>query len=260
MKSNAKTQSATVPHTARRASAPSPKRRAIGLRSNARRRTARRSVADAAPPVNDGGLVKMDLSKRPDLNLLAFAENHIVEMAGNANFQRPIPTAPAFELLVEDFRLTVADFEAAKVALANASKAKDAARLSLTEGFTTRGNYVQTMSNGNALVISSSGLELRKPRTPLGQLPWPQDFRVELNGARGLMVLQWKAVPKAKGYAVRYRDVDSGEAWKEVPRTGKPKLELTNMEVKITYAFQVCALGGAGGQSLWSPEVIRAAA
>ncbi len=217
------------------------------------------AVGDPVPPVSDGGRVRMDLAARNNENLQGYVGNHITQMTGNPYFLLPDPPAPAFLTLFETFQSALAAAMSAKTVYDDALSARDAARAALVDGMNTRGAYVQASSKGNSNVIISSGLNVRNPRTPVGQLPPPVDLKAELNGTAGVMKLQWKAVPYARGYIVQCSLDVMPRVFTPLANTTKPRAEKP-LVLGETYVFRVAAFGGSTGQSYFSPEVIRGAA
>lgn len=213
-----------------------------------------------AAPVTDGAKVKMELATRSNENLIGFVQNHIAQMTGNVNFPTPSPSAVDLQASLDAVQVKLALVESLTTQLREARNQLDGARAVLETNMTTRGAYVQTASNGNSGVILSSGLEVKNPPAPTGQLPPPSDLQVHLNGVTGLMLLSWKPVPKAKNYAVQFSEAVTPRNWNALPNSDKSKLQIPNMDVGKTYAFRVAASGGSTGQSYWCPEVIRAAA
>jgi hypothetical protein len=217
------------------------------------------AVGDPGVPINEGAKVKMELSSRSNENLQGYVGNHITQMTGNPNFTTPAPTAPVFLGLFQTFQTALATAMSAKTAYEDALTARDAARAALVEAMNTRGAYVQTASNGNTNVIVSSGLNVRNAPTPVGQLAPPADLKAELNGVAGVVKLQWKATPNARGYLVQCSPDVHPREFTNLANTTKPRAQ-KELVVGETYVFRVAASGGSTGQSYWSPEVIRGAA
>jgi hypothetical protein len=121
---------------------------------------------------------------------------------------------------------------------------------------------VEVSSNGNPDVIATSGLPLRKSRAPVGQLPWPQNLKVEQSQVVGELIVRWAAVSKARGYLLQCAEVaaDLPRTWTNVYTGGKLVSNRKPLTPGKTYEFRVAALGGSTGQSEFSPVVSRMAA
>lgn len=212
-------------------------------------------------PSSDGAKVKMDIGTRTNDNLLAYIANHIAAMTDNANFETPLPPAPEFLTLYQDYQAAQAAVMAAKTTYDDAISERDAKRGLMTEGMNARGAYVQTASNGNRNVIISSGLNVRSTPTPVGILPPPVNLLIELNGTPGLMLLSWGRVPYARSYVIQCSPADTMErVWSPFKTSSSARLRADGLTLGKVYAFRIAAIGGSTGQSDWSAEVVRMAA
>lgn len=221
----------------------------------------RYALAAGELPVDDGAKIKLGLSGRSDDDLLPFCQAIVTAMAGNPNFPTPVPTALVFDAAVADFSTLLQAQRLARAAALQATTDKDAARSLLESLLVTRANYVQTESNGNASMILSAAMPLRATPTPTGVLPPPLNLRIDLNGTAGVMLVMWNLVAKARSYVVQCADATTAaREWSAVKTTNDRKLRLDGMVIGRLYAFRVAAIGGATGQSDWSPEVLRMAA
>ena len=219
---------------------------------------------DPAPttPPPGNAKVKLELASRTDANLAAFAEAHATAMTGNANFPTPTPPAAVFSQWLTDFEMMLSQYENAKVTLKNLTEQKDALRAGLCAVFSQRALYVEMTSNGDPDVIASSGLPLRMPPSPVGTLPFPGYLRVIQSQSVGELVVKWNAVASAKSYVLQCAEVVPGEppVWQQSYVGGKLTSLQKNLLPGKTYAFRVASIGGATGQSDWSPVVERMAA
>lgn len=213
-------------------------------------------------PPPGGAKVKLELAARSDSNLAAFAEAHVTAMTGNANFPTPTPSAAVFAQWLADFESMLSQYENARVALKNLTEQKDALRAGLCAVFSQRALYVEVASNGNADVIATSGLPLRNPPSPVGQLPSPENLRVLQSQSVGELVVKWNSVAAAKSYVLQCTEVVQGVApvWQQVYVGGKFTSSQKSLVPGKTYAFRVASVGGASGLSDWSPVVERMAA
>ena len=199
---------------------------------------------------------------RAPLHLAAFGESHTTAMAGNPNFPEPVPSMPDFAFFLGDFEGLLAKIENLRVEMKNLTEQKDRSRAALSAAFSQRGQYVEVSSNGNPDVIATSGLPLRKARTPVGQLPWPGGLKVEQSQVVGELIVRWAAVGKARGYLLQCAEVEADlpRTWTNVYTGGKLTSNQKPLTPGKTYEFRVAALGGSTGQSEFSPVVSRMAA
>lgn len=222
----------------------------------------RYAVADPVVlPSDEGAKVKLSLALRNNENVASYAGNHIAAMLGNANFPTPMPPAAEFDPVYDDFMAKLNTWLAAQTALRDASTALAQARVQLDSYLNARAAYVQSASNGNTNVIITSGFQVRNARTPVGELPFPTDLKLEPGGALGVMFLSWTPVTKARGYNIQWSFADTLERnWQPYETTTQARYKCTELELGKVYAFRIAAIGGTTGQSDWSAEVVRMAA
>ena len=215
----------------------------------------------AGLPVKQKAKIKLDLRGKADAQLAPFCQAIITAMEDNPNFPDPVPPSPIFNGTVENYATKLQRHLLAKAAALQAKNEKDIARALVEKQVNTRADYVQTRSGGDAAIILSAGMPLRATRSPIGDLPPPQNLRIELNGTAGLMILTWNRVPKSLSYVIQWSEAATAERnWISLKTTTDRKLLLTETVLGMTYAFRVATIGGASGQSQWSPEVLRMAA
>jgi hypothetical protein len=219
----------------------------------------RYAVSNPTPAGPEGGKVRLDNGNRTDSDLAAFAEAHREAMVNNLNFPNPVPPVALFDQWLGDFEAKLTELENLRVAMKNLTEQKDVMRATLQAGFAQRAQYVEMASNGNPDIIATSGLPLRRPPTPVGQLPWPQNLRVEVAQVNGEVVVRWLSVGSARGYMLQCAEVVPNEPrnWHLAYTGGKFSTILTGLVPGKTYEFRVAALGGTNGQSAWSPVVAR---
>lgn len=220
------------------------------------------AVGDPVPPPPAGAKVRLDLASRSDSDLAGFGQAHKGAMAGNANFPTPTPPATVFDGWLTDFEAKLVELDNLRLILKNLTEQKDAIRAGLQAVFQQRALYVEMASNGDPDIIATSGLPLRRPPTPVGELPWPQNLRIERSVNPGVLIVRWLSVASSKGYVLQCAEViaDQPRDWKQVYIGGKFSHQLMNMEAGKTYEFRVAAIGGSTGQSFWSPVVSLMAA
>jgi len=216
------------------------------------------AVGDPLPPLDDGGVVKLGIANMSHNDLVAFLNNHIACMTGNAFYPTPLPAAADFLAAVTAYTNAVTAAIAAETALRDANTVRNSQQAIIKRMMKGRAGYVQEASNGNRAAIVSSGLGLVSPKTPVTFLPAPWNLRVDLNGEAGLMKIRWNKVTYALTYDLQCSVNTMPRVW-ETLQSSSQTLALKTMEVGVAYVFRVCAVGSPG-RSNWSPEVIRGAA
>ncbi len=224
---------------------------------------ARYAVGDPEPlPTSDGAKVKMDLTHRKTSDRVMYIENHITQMLNNPKFTTPLPSAVDFLARFTAYRNAALAADSMETVWRDAVALRDQEWAQMLATMNVRAAYVQGASNGNRQVILSSGLGVKNPPSPAGELPPPLGLRVDLNGTVGKMILNWSAVSGAKTYLLERAVVVNGVIgpWELIEVGGRPTLTINGMTVGVEYAFRVAAAGGSGGRSDWSSVMKRTAA
>lgn len=121
--------------------------------------------------------------------------------------------------------------------------------------------YVDTIALGSAITVALSGFTSTNPRTPVGVLTPPQNFR-QLISARTLTqqaILKWKkptnvGFGKVPTYVVEYFD---NVVWKTIAITSRTKATLDNPLVgATTLLVRVSGLNDAGPGAATAPITI----
>ncbi len=215
------------------------------------------SAARIIPPFpNDGAVVTMRLFGRSDQNLLTFGRAHFSAMEDNEHFLEPSPSQDRFGAMLGAFADDCAEVQAMKTALATAVAKKNAKRATLIQQLNRRGSYVQSMSWGNNVVITSSALGVQRARKKVGPLPAPLGLQVLQGISEGEVTVTWDKVKHALHYVLEYGV--EGEEPKSIPLCGRRKKTLMLPRLGATYFFRMAAIG-TSGQSNWSTTVRRIA-
>jgi hypothetical protein len=219
-------------------------------------------VNDPLPIIPGKAKVKLELKSRTDANLVGFGHSHDIAMQGNLFFPTPQPTKAAFDAKLGELEAVLSALENHRLAGTELTNQRNIVRAEFEQLFTQRGDYVQSISEGDAAVITTAGLPVKNGPTPTGILPPPVGLSVDLNGISGVMVIRWQSVSGAKSYMLECADVVNGVtgAWSLLYMGGKYSTRKEGMTVGKVYAFRVAAVGGEGGMSSFCPPVTRAAA
>jgi hypothetical protein len=181
---------------------------------------------------------------------------YVLNMTGNPHFPNPEPS-------LADLTLGANELEAAQLAVASNGSKQDYAQLKIkSKALDTLlrrvGQYVSFIANGEANIISSSGMAVSKDAQPVGPMPKPTDFQV-LNGeASGTMICSTKSVKGAKVYVVQATatpDIESSWVIKAVS-TRSRNIAVNGLTSGTKYFFR-CTLIGASEQGSWGDAVPR---
>lgn len=169
-------------------------------------------------------------------------------MTGNASFTTPNPAlaavttaANALETAFND----AADGGKTKTAIMHSKETK------LNGLMSQLAAYVQEASGGVELVILSSGMEVRSPKTPPQELSAPLNLEALTGEFEGEITLRWKRVAKAKAYLIQ-KSADGATGWENLNITStKAVAAINGLNSGSKLWFRVCAVG-AKGNSPWS--------
>ncbi len=188
-----------------------------------------------------------------DGNLESKTHEIITSMTGNPNFPNPIPA--------------LADITAAATAYTTAlSKAGTGNRIDVADKNAKRDTLisqlrilcysVNTIANGDAAMILSSGFDLSRDPQP-AVLTRPENLKVENGVASGSLLVSVKAVKGAYAYFHEYTTDATMAPGSWVSTTGTTsKMQFTNLQPGTIYYCRVGAVG-TNNQLLYSDPVSR---
>lgn len=188
-----------------------------------------------------------------DAELLAFGRSIYPAMNGNVNFPNPLPEMPEFLLALDayDDALT-----AAKTGNHNAVAIKTAGKLNIVTMLRNIATYVNSVCNGNPVMLASSGFKLAKDREPvyIGQ-PIITAVLQGLNAGSMMIKVQTDKGTISLLYQAAPDPINEQTEWVTVADT-RGKFEFTGLEEGKKYWFRVAAIG-SNGQTVYSTEVAQ---
>jgi hypothetical protein len=117
---------------------------------------------------------------------------------------------------------------------------------------TALGHYVEAESRGDEAVIKSTGMSVKKRRTPAGIPGMPEALAATEGSMNGSIALKWKAVKGSRSYLVRATTtVADAKSWQQVGVSTRANVLVEELTSGLQYWFQVSAIGTAG-QGPWS--------
>lgn len=159
-----------------------------------------------------------------DYSLASLAGKTLTCMTNNTSFPDPRPDMTAYGLLVEDYR------GKQEVAATKGSqlerKARDNARAKLLKAMKDLAFYVNSVSDGNAEMLASSGFDLVPPPQPTGYPVIPKNSRLLDGRVSGEVKLTFGSLASAWGYEYNFAtdlDVDNIPIWGDTIRTTNSK-------------------------------------
>ncbi|MES2620392.1 MAG: fibronectin type III domain-containing protein [Bacteroidota bacterium] len=201
--------------------------------------------------------IALGLSRRTVDNLVAFIRDIVAAMTGNPNFMvpNPLPDPALADLGIAATDLEDAQRDKKSLGLAN----RDEKRM-IAEGLLTlESYYVASVAKGNAAIIESSGMPLRKTNSPLGEPGQVIGVKVSDSTESAEAVVSHKgATGKPEMYYYQYTTDPalSDKSWVTLNPTGKRRLKIIGLISGRKTAFRVRAYNTAGFGN-WSTVAFR---
>jgi hypothetical protein len=203
--------------------------------------------------------INSGFSNLSEVNFAAQVDLIITSLTGNANF--PEPWAATVPTLVQ-LQTDQASYQSALNAIAAGDRRRvadrDAGRQKLTAGLVSLAYYLQTLANGDATKLSTTGFTPRKSGqrvlAPLS-LQAPDGTRLERSILSGQIVIKARSVNKAASYDVQIATADpTVEAnWSDAGSyTSCRRIELGGLTPGKIYWVRLRALG-VSGPGAWTP-------
>jgi hypothetical protein len=202
-------------------------------------------------------LVKLSLASMPTTEKLQFARLIAQNLQLYDIFEGP--PVGFEELLAASLELETA-YNNAQIARQDAMEkttVQENADDVLDGMLTQLGNFVQSVSAGEASIIELIGMSVRNTPSPVGDLPAPPNFAVIAGQSGGQITLRWEKLHGARSYLAEHSsDPDSG--WTRAGACTKTKLALNGLTSAARYWFRVAAIGTAG-QGAWTDALAKIA-
>jgi len=134
--------------------------------------------------------------------------------------------------------------------------AKNESRKLLEETLNDTGIKIQDLSGGDEKLILSTGFDVRRKPTPVGELERIEKVVAKAGSSRGTLEISWDVVPNAYMYEIEYTEAPSADnsKWLRVSTT-KRKIVINELTRGKAYAIRVAAAGSDPGR-VWSDEII----
>ena len=196
--------------------------------------------------------VSLAYARKPDAQLLNFADTIGDQLYGNTHFPAPPIAVVDYEAVVTDFRDRLAEQKENGPA---GTARKNEARVVLLAKLKELALYVQVASANVLSVLLSSGYEPVNSNRASSPLPAPAIDKL-VHGQSGEVLLTAKAVHNARGYERQMTTVAADGTPGEWANLGFYKgcrrLSTTGLTAGQRYALRIRAMGGSTDQSDWS--------
>ena len=189
-------------------------------------------------------LVKLELSKKTNSELVISCENVVTKMTSNANYTTPNPTLAFIAALILAFKTSIENaLDGGKALKAiQAQKRKD-----LLSGMGLLAAYVQFASGGDATKITSSGMGVRNSRTPAVLPDTIINLKAFTGEVFGTVRLLWKAQKGIKSYVIEYSvNPDPSTGWVHLYVCSSSRFTAANLPKAAKVWIRVAAVNTAG--------------
>lgn len=186
--------------------------------------------------------------------------NHLALDAGDALINHPVFNLLPVSLAVLSQQQVAfaASMTESRKGGADRTRAKNAAKLVLTDSLVKIALYCQGVARHDLDTLLSSGFEVNSTNRTSGPLDTPA-IKDILNNVSGQLTVRGNSVLNGRVYLVR-ASTDGGKTWTDMGKFNGARLMLLQPVTPGTnYTVQFCALDGSTGQSAWSDPVTRMA-
>src|SRR5690606_38560313 len=188
--------------------------------------------------------IKKDTSRLNATQLVDKSKFIEERMQGNLAFPEPMPA-------LADITTARTALEVAITAAMDGGRTATAIRRARTRELTLLlgqlAGYVSSIAEGNALAILSSGFEVRRTPSPVGELPAPVGLEASISAFAGRVELRWGPVNHAVAYQVFKNSTDPADAaaWQLAGISTRSTFRADGLAPASTTWFRVSAVGTA---------------
>ena len=203
--------------------------------------------------------LKLGLNGITPSGLLVKARNLVSKLTGNAAFANPTPALATVTAAADLLQGAINAYEANPGP--NEHTDRTIAFEQVRGLVTDLGGYIQAASGGDLALIKSAGCQVRKERTPKGELPAPRGISAVGTALPGRIDVSWGGV---RGRLMYEPEICEGDPnvesnWRVLQLTSKNRLAVTGLKSDVLYYFRVKAIGTAGAGPVSEPAVAKAA-
>jgi len=200
--------------------------------------------------------VRIDFSSKnySDSELSVHSTNVLDKIEGNAYFANPTPT-------IQEIRETIAGYNASLVKAEKGSAddriIRNNWRAKLESQMKELSLYVQIISKGDGIIISSSGLSVNKKPGAIGSLAKPEKVMIKMGDNEGSVWASCETIPSASFYEFKYAEITADGTLNWVHKTAtKHKVLIEGLTGGKQYAFRIAA-ASSDPSRVWSDQIIK---
>ena len=193
-------------------------------------------------------LIKIGISDLSPAELVLKGTHIVNSMTGNANFTTPNPDLATVDAALGQLAGdTMAAFDRDKQKIAIRNQQAEVVKGLLRQ----LSAYVQNVSNGNEVIILSSGFGVRKTPEPVGIPTQVLNLSAKATDFAGELKIDWKPVSGSKSYTLELMDLgfqgaDDTAVWQTPVTVTASKHVVSGLNSGHIYRVRVAAVGSAG--------------
>lgn len=197
-------------------------------------------------------IVDFSTTKYTDARLYSKANHIIGKMDGNPHF---VAAQPLLTTLREATTTYISSLAKTQVGSKENTALKNQARAALIVVLKQIAAHVQTLSEGDETLILSSGYDVSKKWSTVGQLSKPTKFRLKQGSYKGSIFLMCDLIAGARFYQFEYTEdpVTPNSRW-IIETSSKRKTTIDGLTSGKQYTFRVAG-GGSHPSRIWSEEI-----
>lgn len=208
-----------------------------------------------AAPITKGkrnmAIIALNTSKLPIPAKIVRGQEIITKSTGNPNVPGNTAALTAFTNAQADFVAANDAYEGSRGTCMNLGIARQNALDAWNTALTGLAALTESLTQGDADKITSTGFDVRGVPTPPQPLPAPINLLVNTNGSPGVSKLTWR-LEGADSFLVEMSpEPITDESWEQVAVTTKMRAEVPGAEPGKACWFRVAGVN-ATGQGPWS--------
>lgn len=180
-----------------------------------------------------------DYSFEPDLELSLRLDCVIAAMTSNGNFPQPAPSLATLAADAGAFKSMIVQVRMGSTKVI--TEQKNQLRATVLNDLAILANYVQNTSEGDRMMMLSSGLAVSGDTKPVGPFDPPTGLTISATKNSGELKAAVDTIKRVRSYVWRYREQGTTEWENEI--TYKRTLELAGLKSGKKYEFCVAGAG-----------------
>lgn len=194
--------------------------------------------------------ISVNFSRYSDAELIQKTQFIITSTTGNSNYSSPTPSLALVTTANNNFSAACVK---AQMGSTNDTLAKNQKRAILVELLHQLGYFVQLNGKNDSLILASSGFDLQKSKSPIGELPKPK--KVVLTPSALSMKVSVEAIKGAISYNFLYTQapVNNDSFWNTISSSSRNTI-ITGLTSGKQYTFKICGVGSDPSR-VYSDEV-----